>query len=183
MIIRKYCSRQCRADDRRDLERLARGLDRGPRRGAVRECAGCGSDIPLGLKADAKYCSHNCGCASNRRRRMAATAPIACSQCGGSFHPDKQSRRFCCHQCSVEATKKRKDINCAWCGKAFHPKTYTARFCSASCVAKAGHASGRLRHFPRKLTARAFERLLEQQRPKRLYRMRLTAKRFDKMIG
>lgn len=78
--------------------------------------------------------------------------------------------------------KLRGDIACAECSTRFHPKTYTARFCSASCVAKAKHAAGVLRHFPRKLTAERFDKVLQDMRPRRPYRQRLTPARLDAML-
>lgn len=111
---------------------------------------------------------------------MQASDPIPCEFCGTPFRPDGPKRRFCCHHCAVEATKVRSDMACAQCGTLFHPKTYTARFCSASCVAKYKHAHGMLR---RKLTAERLDRLLRPPRRKRPYRMRLTAVRFDRMVG
>lgn len=162
---------------------MARGLPRKTPRGVVRKCSGCGGDIPAGLRADAKYCSHKCGWASNMRRRQAMAGPRPCDWCESLFSPDKPSRRFCCHQCSVDATKRRHAISCDQCGASFHPKTYTARFCSASCAAKAKHASGVLRHFPRKLTAKRLDRAFEEIRPKRRYVQRLTVARLDKLLA
>lgn len=139
--------------------------------------------MPADKMVGAKYCSHVCGCASYRRRRQAETEPRPCAWCGELFGPDKLGRRFCCHQCSVDATKRRHDISCVQCGAKFHPKTYTARHCSLSCTAKAKHASGVLGYFPRKLTARRLDLLFEEIRPKRPYVQRLTVARLDKMLA
>ncbi|MEF9605257.1 hypothetical protein O4J55_24205, partial [Paracoccus sp. PXZ] len=93
------------------------------------------------------------------------------------------SRRFCCHQCSVEATKRHGEVACAQCGVVFRATSARQRFCSPSCVAKHKHATGVLRYFPRKLTARLADRMFAEMRPKRPYRRRLTAERFDVMFG
>lgn len=52
-----------------------------------------------------------------------------------------------------------------------------------SCLSKAGWASGRLRHFPRKLTAERLDRLLAPRRPKRRYVQRLTPARLDRLLA
>ena len=114
---------------------------------------------------------------------MAKAKPRPCASCGSLFRPDKPSRRFCCHQCSVDATKRHQAIPCGQCGTMFHPRTYTARFCSLSCVAKHRHATGALRHFPRKLTAERLDRLLAPHRPKRRYVQRLTTARLDRLLA
>jgi hypothetical protein len=80
------------------------------------------------------------------------------------------------------ATKRRKAISWQQCGKDFYPPNYTARFCSLSCAAKAGHSSGRLRHFPRKLTAKRLDQVFDGMRPRRPYRQRLTPARLDAIL-
>lgn len=114
---------------------------------------------------------------------MAAATPKPCEHCGKDFQPDSPRRRFCCRQCAVDALKRRQAIPCAQCGTIFYPKAYTAKFCSLSCIAKAGHASGRLRHFPRKLTAKRLDQVFADMRPRRPYRQRLTPARLDRLLA
>lgn len=139
--------------------------------------------MPADKRRGGKYCCIACASTAGRSRATARAAAKSCARCGQPFQPDKPQRRFCGTHCTIEAKKKRQDINCAYCGKAFHPKSYVARFCSQSCAARNAHATGRLRHFPRKLTAKRFDRLIERMRPKRRYVQRLTAERFDRLLA
>lgn len=175
---RLYCSQKCCDADRTRLEREARALIN-----AAKSCAECGLPMPPEKPLKANYCCVVCAGRAALKRRVAAAEARPCDHCGKAFKPDKPGRRFCCHQCSVEATKRRAAIPCAQCGTVFHPKTYTARFCSLSCIAKAGHASGRLRRFPRKLTAKRLDQLFKRMRPRRPYRMRLTPARLDRLLA
>lgn len=176
--IRKFCSRRCAQKERTSLERAARAEEN-----AQRGCAVCKQPMPPQKQRNAVYCSIRCINAAAINRRKGRTSQRLCSHCGTPFHPDKPNRRFCCHDCSVAAITLHHPVPCAHCGVMFRPKTATATFCSQSCVAKAGHASGRLRHWPRKLTARGFDIMLEQMRPKRPYIQRLTPERLDKMLA
>lgn len=149
----------------------------------MRQCDHCGGALPIEKAQQARFCSESCQMKAANRRRKAASPFMPCSHCGKPFGADRPGRRFCCAECSALSQRRRKVVRCVQCGKAFHQHSSTARFCSASCVAKHKHATGVLRHFPRKLTARGFDRLLERQRPRRPYRMRLTAQRFDKIVA
>lgn len=111
---------------------------------------------------------------------MAAAAARLSASCGSLFQP---GRRFCSHLCAVEATRKRQAISCAQCGVKFHPRKDNARFCSRSCAAKHKHATGTLRHFPRKLTAARLDHALAPRRPKRRYVQRLTPARLDRLLA
>lgn len=174
---RKFCSWQCRERDRITLERQARAEEN-----AARQCRSCGQPIPPNKRRNAEHCSQRCISADQRRRIMAAAAARDCAQCGATFQPDKPGRKFCCLKCAKNALKRRHDIACAVCSKSFHPKTYTARFCSLNCVAKAGHASGRLHHWHRHLTAKRLDKVFDRMRPRRPYRQHLTPARLDAML-
>lgn len=166
------------------MERLARGEKRKPRRVAkeLRACATCGEPLPLTLREGAIYCGLACMQRASRTRGFKTAAAIECECCGQEFSPDKLSRRFCSQMCSINARRRRQHIACAQCSTVFYPPTHTALFCSLSCAAKAKHAAGVLRHFPLKLTARRADQMFERMRPKRRYRRRLSAARFDAMF-
>lgn len=175
---RIYCSAKCSQDDRTRLERAARAEDN-----SSKSCAECGQPMPADKQLGAVYCSNGCACRAARARKAAKAKAKRCECCGSEFQTDKPSRRFCSHACSVEATRVHPLRTCEYCGSEFRSRNYGAIYCSLSCLSKAGWASGRLRHFPRKLTAERLDRLLAPRRPKRRYIQRLTPDRLDRLLA
>lgn len=174
---RLYCSSRCAEAARTALERQARAAEN-----AKKLCVQCDRPMPPHKKRNAVYCSNSCACKAAARKRAARSTPRKCETCGNKFHPDSATRRFCSHACSVEATRIHPTRECEWCGGEYRSRNKGASFCSLSCVSKAGWASGRLRHFPRKLTAERLDRLLAPPRRKRRYVQRLTRARLDKIL-
>lgn len=177
-ISRIYCSSTCaeqkKTADRRSLRRMIN---------AQIPCVVCSQPMPPNKLLTAKYCSQVCISRAAEHRRRQRVKLKACDHCATLFSPDKPTRRYCCHGCSVEAVRKHPKRTCEQCGSFYVSRSPTARYCSASCCAKGRWAAGDLKHVPRKLNARLFDRMMWKQRAKRPYLMRLTADRLDRLLA
>jgi hypothetical protein len=62
-------------------------------------CGHCNTDLPAGMRADARYCSDACRLAAVTERRRAQRVPRKCAECGR----DHEGRTKLCEECSAPA--------------------------------------------------------------------------------
>ena len=103
----------------------------------VYACERCGTEW-TGRKK--KYCSSECQRLSRKQHSL------TCSNCGGEFQSHDKSRKYCCHNCSVEVSRRGVRWNtCRGCGGLFVPKSggnkglYCSRECSFAHKGNARH--------------------------------------------
>lgn len=79
-----------------------------------------------------QFCSHSCYSAS-----MRIFSNLTCEDCGNSFRPDKEGRKFCSRKCYEAARKEQRHLRqCECCGSSFVTKVSSSRYCSKACISK-----------------------------------------------
>lgn len=170
-----------------------------------RRCPICDGPIPHKKFRGAKFCSKKCEKSlDNPAQRL--KVEYTCPHCKEPFHPIRETQVYCGHKCAGKAAAlagrnlpppkgpPRDHGNCELCGVHFVKKERHTKYCSRACFNESyrlltaerfdrllGLAPPRI--YRRKLTARGFDIVLKQMRPKRILRLRLTGKRFDRLFG
>lgn len=168
---RDYCSKKCYNDHYQEIEKAERAKVKAHRP----PCAVCGKPIPASRDMRAVYCSVQCN-------HTGQLVNKTCPHCRNRFRGHK-GQVHCSWFCYCQVAKRiHQPRPCDWCGTMImQPDSAGRRFCSLSCAGKEGM---RVRlQAPTPLTRNLLDRLFENVRPKRSYTYRLTAQRFDKLLG
>lgn len=117
----KYCSTVCRDEARKN-----RG---------VKKCPQCGRkfEYHLGAQTQKVYCSKAC-----YDKAQTTLKNKACIYCWKSFHPKRESAKYCSQKCYFAATSRGlKVVKCEWCWKKFEQRRVWNTCCSRECAHKA----------------------------------------------
>lgn len=106
-------------------------------------CELCGKSL-VGLRTDARYCSHRCGQIVIKRKRRLRLGVFArgtvrkCVVCCAEFKADSSRHIYCSDACNRTACQKRRNVGlpprrCTICDKEFQPNSSQHLKCSKAC--------------------------------------------------